>query len=216
MTKVDREILDRIEKEDWRRGHPGWLPDAILHVMFCIMIVTILLLIFIWSNAMQVQEVEAAVFHKEEQKILYVEKLDSSSVKRDEFPPEAIEVNTSSSSDAESEIETSGQDSSEETEQEWVSIGRFRTTGFCNCRKCCGKWAGGKTASGSWPKEGVTIAVDKNVIPMGTEVLIDGIGVRVAQDTGSGIYGKRIDVYYDNHSVAWNHGVQYHEVFIKK
>ena len=31
----------------------------------------------------------------------------------------------------------------------WVDLGTFKTTGYCNCRKCAGKWAGGKTASGA-------------------------------------------------------------------
>lgn len=102
-----------------------------------------------------------------------------------------------------------------EPAEEWVSLGTFRTTGFCNCRKCCGKWAGGKTASGTWPEEGRTIAVDKKVIPMGMEVMIDG-NVYRAEDTGSGIYGNRIDIYYEDHSRAWNHGVQYKEVFVRR
>ena len=37
---------------------------------------------------------------------------------------------------------------------------RVRTTGYCNCRSCAGKWAGCATASGTRPKEKRTIAVD--------------------------------------------------------
>lgn len=98
---------------------------------------------------------------------------------------------------------------------EWESLGTFRTTGYCNCRRCCGKWAGGPTASGAYPEEGMTIATDPKVIPLGTHVLIDGKEY-VAQDTGSGIYGNRIDIYYGDHNKALNHGVQRKEVFVKE
>ena len=51
---------------------------------------------------------------------------------------------------------------------------RVRTTGYCNCRSCAGKWAGCATASGTRPKEKRTIAVDKHLIHLGTKVKIDG------------------------------------------
>lgn len=95
------------------------------------------------------------------------------------------------------------------------SLGTFRTTAYCNCRKCCGKWAGGNTASGTKPTQGRTIAVDKRVIPLGTKVIIDGHEY-TAEDTGRAIKGKRIDIYYNSHKEALNHGVQYKEVFIIK
>ena len=96
-------------------------------------------------------------------------------------------------------------------EGHWVDLGVFRTTGYCNCRKCAGRWAGGKTASGVYPVEGETIAVDRSVIPLGSMVMVDG-HIYWAQDTG--VRGKHIDVYYDSHSVAWSHGVKRQHVFV--
>ena len=93
----------------------------------------------------------------------------------------------------------------------WVDMGTFKTTGYCNCRKCAGRWAGGKTASGVYPVEGETIAVDRSVIPLGSMVMVDG-RIYWAQDTG--VRGKHIDVYYDGHGVAWNHGVKRQRVFV--
>jgi len=93
----------------------------------------------------------------------------------------------------------------------WVDMGTFKTTGYCNCRKCAGRWAGGKTASGVYPVEGETIAVDRSVIPLGSMVMVDG-RIYWAQDTG--VKGKHIDVYYDSHSVAWNHGFKRQRVFV--
>lgn len=93
----------------------------------------------------------------------------------------------------------------------WVDLGTFKTTGYCNCRKCAGRWAGGKTASGVYPVEGETIAVDRSVIPLGSMVMVDG-HIYWAHDTG--VKGRHIDVYYDNHSVAWSHGVKRQHVFV--
>lgn len=91
------------------------------------------------------------------------------------------------------------------------SLGKFKITAYCNCTKCCGKWAGGPTASGVMPKAGRTIAVDPKVIPLGTKVVIGG-KTYVAEDTGGAIKGKRIDMYFASHSDALAWGVKYKNV----
>lgn len=64
----------------------------------------------------------------------------------------------------------------------------------------------GITASGTRVKEGRTIAVDPNVIPLGWWVYIEGIGFRRAEDKGSAIKGKKIDIYYDSETKAQRFG----------
>ena len=86
-----------------------------------------------------------------------------------------------------------------------VSLGEFEITHFCFCEICCGKWSDGITASGTTATENRTIAVDPNVIPIGTEVVIDG-QVYIAEDTGSAITGNRIDVFVASHDEAINRG----------
>lgn len=99
---------------------------------------------------------------------------------------------------------------------ELVSLGEFRLTAYCPCNICCGKWSGSPTASGVMPTENHTIAVDTNIIPFGTEVIING-KTYVAEDTGSAIKGSRIDIYMSSHQEALEFGVDYTEVFkIKK
>ncbi|MFC5701317.1 ubiquitin-like domain-containing protein [Cohnella faecalis] len=66
----------------------------------------------------------------------------------------------------------------------------------------------GITASGTTVSEGRTIAVDPKVIPMGWWVYIDGVGFRRAEDTGSAVKGKKIDVYYDNEKHANRFGTK--------
>lgn len=94
-------------------------------------------------------------------------------------------------------------------------LGEFKLTAYCNCEICCGQWAGGPTASGTEPTAGRTIAVDPEVIPLGSTVYIDGFAY-TAEDTGSAIKGKRIDLYLPTHEAALEFGVQYANVSIIK
>lgn len=101
-----------------------------------------------------------------------------------------------------------------------VSLGEFKLTGYCSCEICCGKWAYNRPdgvvygAIGEELKEGYSIAVDPSVIAYGTEVIIDG-KIYKAQDCGGAIKGNRIDVYFEDHQTALEHGVQHAEVFLK-
>jgi 3D (Asp-Asp-Asp) domain-containing protein len=67
---------------------------------------------------------------------------------------------------------------------------------------------GGTTYTGTKTVEGQTIAVDKNVIPLGWWVYIEGIGLRRAEDTGSAIKGNMIDVYYNDPNYATKFGIK--------
>ena len=73
-----------------------------------------------------------------------------------------------------------------------------------NCEGCIGI-----TANGTNLKEipyAKVVAVDPNVIPMGSVVYVPGYGYAVAADTGGGIQGNEIDVYMKNYSDAVNWG----------
>lgn len=98
--------------------------------------------------------------------------------------------------------------------ERWESLGVFRCTAFCGCRRCNGKWYGMPSASGAPLQAGVSVAVDKRLIPFFSTLNIEGVGVRVAHDTGRNIKGNSIDVYIPNHAIASAFGIQYHEVWI--
>lgn len=83
----------------------------------------------------------------------------------------------------------------------------FTITAYCACSKCCGQWSGGPTASGVYPKEGVTVAASRS-IPFGTKIHIDGVGHRVVQDRLAKRYDSRIDVYFASHKDALKFGKQ--------
>lgn len=74
-----------------------------------------------------------------------------------------------------------------------------------------------ETATGTYPKEGRTIAVDPNVIPYGTEVYIPAFnGTFIAEDTGGAIKGNKIDIYMSHGSKARQWGRQTIEIYVKK
>lgn len=52
------------------------------------------------------------------------------------------------------------------------------------------------TATGAYARRGI-IAVDPDVIPLGTRVYVPGYGYAVAEDTGGAIDGRRIDLCFD-------------------
>lgn len=93
-------------------------------------------------------------------------------------------------------------------------LGKFKLTGYCPCEKCCGEYADGITATGTIAEEGRTIAVDPNVIPLGSKVLIDG-HIYIAEDTGSAINENRIDIFKSHHEDCFGSDCNgYHDVYL--
>ena len=96
-------------------------------------------------------------------------------------------------------------------------IGAFEARAYCPCVKCCGVWSAEhpsrgetyiqRTTSGTIPEEGRTIAADWSILPKGSEVIIGG-HTYVVEDTGAGIKGSRIDIYFEDHDEALTYGVQ--------
>ncbi len=66
----------------------------------------------------------------------------------------------------------------------------------------------GITYTGTKVQEGRTIAVDPKVIPLGWWVYIEGYGFRKAEDIGSGIKGKWIDIYVGDGNYANRFGLR--------
>lgn len=107
---------------------------------------------------------------------------------------------------------------SEETKITDHPVGVCEITAYCTCVKCCGIWSEDrpsrqgtdyvqKTATGTRPTAGRTVAVDPNVIPLGSVVMINGVGY-IAEDTGNAVKGKVVDIYFDSHQDAVEFGRQ--------
>jgi len=112
-------------------------------------------------------------------------------------------------------------DNSERTAEqsgEWQIV-RMRVTAYCPCRRCCGRFADGKTASGHKVRKGdVLVAADKKY-RFGTEMRVPGYNkgrpVKVL-DRGRVIRGNRLDVFFNSHKRAKKWGVKYLDVEIRR
>ncbi len=95
---------------------------------------------------------------------------------------------------------------------DYTELGTFKLTAYCSCSKCCGK-SDGITASGKKATANRTVAVDRSLIPFGTELYIPYLSDEyyIAEDTG--VNGMVIDVYFDSHEEALNFGVKYAKVY---
>ena len=121
--------------------------------------------------------------------------------------PDTIATPTATVSESVVEIDTIEDPIEEEV---WID---FIATAYCPCEKCCGVWATKRPlddngnpivygASGIVLRQGVSVAADTSIYPMGTQLEIDGIGTYTVHDVGGGIKGNRLDVYFDNHEDA--------------
>lgn len=100
-----------------------------------------------------------------------------------------------------------------EKEVEHEYLGEFTITHYCDCYKCCLK-EDGITYTGTQATEGRTIAVDPNVIPLGSTVIIDNKEY-IAEDIGGAIKQKRIDIFISDHQRALDLGVIEKGVYLK-
>lgn len=71
-----------------------------------------------------------------------------------------------------------------------------------------------RTATGTIPSSERTVAVDPRVIPFGTKIYIEGVGERVAEDSGAKIKGRQLDVFLPTVEHCKNFGVQTRDVKI--
>lgn len=97
---------------------------------------------------------------------------------------------------------------------DYESLGEFVITHYCACEKCTVD-GDGITATGTKAASGRTIAVDPEVIPYGTTVIING-RTYIAEDCGGAIKGNRIDIFMDSHEEALKAGVRTAEVYLQK
>jgi 3D (Asp-Asp-Asp) domain-containing protein len=112
--------------------------------------------------------------------------------------------------------EKTGHDSSSKTNS-WRTI-RMRVTGYCWCKKCCGKHSDGITANGHRIRIGDTFVAADKKFSFGTEMIVPGYNnsqpVKVL-DRGRVIKGNRLDIFFNSHHRAKVWGVRYLPVKVK-
>lgn len=98
----------------------------------------------------------------------------------------------------------------EEEAPEPESLGVFKTTAYCSCKKCSG--GHNLTYAGTVPTINHTISADLNVFPLGTKLKINDI-IYTVEDKGHGVTGNKLDIFFDSHKAALDYGVQNVEVY---
>lgn len=143
--------------------------------------------------------------------------------KADHAPEEVAQVETTSfvvmETEAEDihELDIFENETPETEEPATISLGEFKLTAYCgeNYPHICNDGDATYTATMTRPTAGRTIAVDPNVIPYGSKVLING-KTYIAEDCGGAIKGNRIDVFCNTHAEALEFGIQYADVTMLK
>ena len=105
------------------------------------------------------------------------------------------------------------------------SLGIFELTAYCLCIICTEHYSyqhprnannpnfTQRTAGGTIPRAGRTVAVDPRIIPFGSRILING-QTYLAEDRGGAIMGRIIDIFMDSHQTALEFGRREAEVFL--
>lgn len=99
-----------------------------------------------------------------------------------------------------------------------TDLGVFKITAYTAGYESTGKNFGdlgyGITASGAEVQEGITIAADWDVLPVGSKVYIEDVGFRWVEDKGGAVKGQHIDIYMDDLGQALEWGVQEKRVYL--
>lgn len=92
-----------------------------------------------------------------------------------------------------------------------IDFGEFTCTAYCPCEECSEGYGRKCALAGHYCRSEHTIAVDPDVISLGSKVKI-GDAVYVAEDTGGAIQNDRIDIFFDTHEEVEEFGVKYKQV----
>lgn len=199
MTKLEKELRRREERRiNSINKAESDLAEGALRVLWNVVLIMVGVVIGLLLSASRSQAAETVSISPRAE---YVGVIPTEAQKSAEPPTGVNETPLASMPDAEM-VEAIG--------TRWERLGKWKTTGYCPCRRCNGRNAG-RTASGAPMIPGRTIAVGG--LPFGTVLRVNGQEY-VVEDRGTP-YGH-IDFLYPDHATASRHGVQYLEVYIKR
>lgn len=100
-------------------------------------------------------------------------------------------------------------------EADYEYLGDFIVTAYCPYEDEYGNVTARPYNGEYIAVEGITVAVDPDVIPYGSVVVIDGHSY-IAHDCGGAVKGKVIDIYFDSIEKMNEWGKQTKEVYVAK
>jgi 3D (Asp-Asp-Asp) domain-containing protein/predicted nucleic acid-binding Zn ribbon protein len=99
------------------------------------------------------------------------------------------------------------------TENFQTSLGEFEITAYDKTESLDKDGNLQRTSTGVFPRSNHTVAVDPNVIPLGSKLLIGG-STYTAEDTGGKVKGRVVDIYFDTHEETEVFGRQKKTVYV--
>ena len=115
-----------------------------------------------------------------------------------------VQVKLETATPEESAVETTAKEASASKEPTGKEITVDATAYTAECEGCSGITKTGVDLKNNPDKK--VIAVDPSVIPLGSEVYVEGYGYATAEDIGGGIKGNEIDVFIPVHGDALEWG----------
>lgn len=128
--------------------------------------------------------------------------------------PKREVLNTSTSKKEEKSTKNKAKEEKPASNDDSKTFTVTSTAYTADCKGCSGKTSYNGIDLKKNPDMKV-IAVDPEVIPLGSIVEVEGYGVAIAADTGSAIKGKKIDVFISDKSVAYSWGVKTVKVTVR-
>lgn len=93
---------------------------------------------------------------------------------------------------------------------------RVTFTGYCPGACCCGKFADGKTATGTAARYGVAAIGPDSIFQIGDRIEVPGYGMAVVEDRGGGLGRNQVDLCFPSHEMALDWGRRYGMAVIER
>ncbi len=186
----------RRERDAWKRGALGLLAFAVAGnaVLFAL-------------HSAETEQLQNELAYAQEVQRQAVGALGAATLNRDRALDELTSMAVKTAGERQARIE---QAKAYEAVGKYEYIGECTITHYCACVECCGKWADGKTSTGLTLTTGMC-AVDPDVIPLGSTVMVDGKRYLAAD---AGVTGYHVDIAVAGHQEALERGVGKEPVWI--
>lgn|SRR5699024_2267483 len=158
------------------------------------------------GQELKINQVEASETDKKEEKSTEqaTEKAEEQTENKEEQATESEEPKAEAETETEDNEAAAESDDGQAPQGETVDV--TATAYTAECDGCSGVTTTGVDLNEN--PDAKVIAVDPSVIPLGSEVYVEGYGYATAADTGGAIQGNKIDLHVPSKEEANNFGVQ--------
>lgn len=166
------------------------------------------------DELVNINELNNTIIHPKQ--ILNVDEEKQTEETKSEAPAEKSDDNAEKASEekqaADDESKEKKNDENQSESPEGKTVSANATAYTAHCEGCSGVTATGVDLNAD--PDAKVIAVDPDVIPLGSKVYVEGYGYATADDTGGDIKGDRIDLHVPSKDEAFDFGRQSVDVTI--